>query len=64
MKSIYEIIERKKNGIDCSENESVEIKNWLLELKFPFEQPMVSDIQLLFPIEYGEFLDEMETNLY
>ena len=55
---IYGIIERKKKGIDCTEAESAEIKGWLRELKLPSEQSIVSEIQLLFPQEYGEFLDE------
>jgi hypothetical protein len=60
MNNIYDIIERKKQGIDCTEDESAEIKGWLRELKLPFEQPIVSEIQELFPLEYGEFLDEVE----
>jgi hypothetical protein len=57
---VYGIIERKKQGIDCTEEESAEIKGWLRELKLPFEQPTISEIQLLFPQEYGEFLDEVQ----
>ena len=60
--NIYKIIENKKQGIDCTEAESAEIKGWLRELKLPFEQPTVSDIQELFPQEYGEFLDEIQTS--
>jgi hypothetical protein len=56
---VYDIIERKKQGIDCTEAESAEIKGYLRELKLPEEQQIVSVIQLLFPIEYGEFLDEV-----
>lgn len=62
MDRIYEIIERKKQGIDCTEAESAEIKSWLRELKLPFEQPTVSDIQYYFTQEYSEFLDEIEPN--
>jgi len=57
---IYGIIERKKNGIDCTEKESAEIKGWLRELKLPFEQPTISEVQSLFPQEYGEFRDEIQ----
>ncbi len=57
-KLIAEIVERKKNDTDCTEQESAEIKGWLRELKFPHDQPMVAEIQLLFPQEYGEFLDD------
>jgi hypothetical protein len=56
------ILNRKKAGIDCTEAESAEIKGYLKEFKFPFEQTFVSDIQELFPIEYGEFLDEEDIN--
>lgn len=55
---IISIIERKKMGTDCTEEESAAIKGYLREHKLPNEQPMVSEIQLLFPLEYGEFLDE------
>ena len=56
---INNIIERKKQGIDCTEEESAEIKGFLRELKLPDEQAIVAEIQSLFPIEYGEFLDEV-----
>jgi hypothetical protein len=62
MDRIYGIIERKKQGIDCTEDESAEIKGWLRELKLPFEQPTLSEIQELFPLEYSEFLDEIQTS--
>jgi len=55
---IISIIERKKIGTDCTEKESAAIKGYLREYKLPNEQPIVSEIQLLFPLEYGEFLDE------
>ena len=53
------IIVRKRQGIDCTEEESAEIKGFLRELKLPDEQAIVAEIQSLFPIEYGEFLDEV-----
>ena len=56
---VIDVIERKKQGIDCTEAESAEIKGYLRELKRPEEQQIVAVIQLLFPIEYGEFLDEV-----
>ena len=56
---VIDVIERKKQGIDCTEAESAEIKGYLRELKMPEEQQIVAVIQLLFPIEYGEFLDEV-----
>ena len=54
MRTILEIIERKRQGIDCTEEESAEIKAYLRELKLPEEQPVVAEIQELFPLEYGE----------
>ena len=60
MNTIYEIIRRKKQGIDCTESESAEIKGWLREMKIPYEQPTLPDIQFYFPQEYSEFLDEIE----
>lgn len=58
MENIERIISRKKQGLDCSEQESAEIKGWLRELRMPDEQHIEADIQSLFPIEYGEYLDE------
>ena len=56
---VNDIIDRKRQGIDCTEEESAEIKGFLRELKLPDEQAIVTTIQSLFPIEYGEFLDEV-----
>jgi hypothetical protein len=57
-KIIRGIIKRKKAGIDCTEAESAEIKGYLREFKMVGEQKVVAEIQLLFPQEYGEHLDE------
>jgi hypothetical protein len=60
---IKEIIERKKNGVDCTEEESAELKGFLKEfipLPNSGDIQMIEDIQLLFPLEYGEVLDEWE----
>lgn len=57
---IKEIIKRKKQGLDCTEAESAEIKGYLRELKLVGEQSIVAEIQELFPIEYGEFLEESD----
>ena len=51
------IIIRKKQGIDCTEEESAIIKDYLRELKSPSEQAIVANIQLLFPKEYSEYLE-------
>jgi hypothetical protein len=62
-RKIKEIIERKKNGVDCTEEESAELKGFLKEfipLPESSDIQMIEDIQLLFPMEYGEALDEME----
>lgn len=61
-KPILEIINRKKRGIDCSEAESAEIKQYLTELKTPHEQPIVADIQIWFPQEYEEYLRLTDEN--
>lgn len=53
--NIKAIIERKKLGQDCTEEESAEIKGYLRE-----EKPLVADIQYWFPQEYGEYFDEKE----
>ena len=58
MRTILEIIERKKKNIDCSEEESAEVKGWLRELRNVGDQKIEADIQTYFPIEYGEWLDE------
>ena len=63
MKIILDILSRKKDSIDCSEQESAEIKGFLREfIPIPGkgEVEIVDEIQELFPIEYGEVLDEWE----
>lgn len=63
MKLINEILFDKQQGIDCTEDESAYIKGWLRETTIRPEdgsQQVLEDIQLLFPLEYGEYLDEME----
>ena len=60
---IKDIIDRKKNGIDCTEEESAELKGFLKEF-IPLPQSgdvkLIEEIQELFPLEYGESLDELE----
>jgi len=60
---IKDIIDRKKNGIDCTEEESAELKGFLKEF-IPLPQSgdvqLIEEVQELFPIEYGESLDELE----
>lgn len=64
MDTIYGILERKKQGADCTESESAEIKGWLREtiiLPESGDVQILEDIQELFPLEYGEYLDETES---
>ena len=64
MKLINEILHDKKQGIDCTEDESAYIKGWLRETIIKPEdgsQQVLEEIQLLFPIEYGEYLSESAT---
>lgn len=61
MRTITEIIERKKLGIDCTEEESAEVKGWLRDTTLLIGSGDIQiheDIQILFPLEYGEYLDE------
>jgi hypothetical protein len=63
MKSINDLISDKKNNIDCTEDESAYIKGWLRETVIQPENGSVqtlADIQIYFPLEYGEYLDESE----
>lgn len=55
---IEKILNRKRNGIDCTETESAEIKGYL---KSTPESEMVEQIKLLFPLEYGEYIHETST---
>lgn len=57
---IYVILERKKQGIDCTEAESAEVKGWLRDIPIPFPQPAFNEVKEHFPIEYNEFLEEVE----
>lgn len=62
---IQEIINKKKNGTDCTEQESAEIKYWLRTttiLPGSGDQQILEDIQLLFPQEYGEVNFEQEVD--
>jgi hypothetical protein len=61
MKSIEQIIEDKRNGIDCTEEESAEIKGFLRESFLKDEhQSLISEIGELFPWEYFEWAGETE----
>ena len=59
---VLEILKRKKEGIDCTEDESAELKGYLRDsLKlFGINKDSVSiEIEQLFPLEYSEFIDEL-----
>lgn len=53
------ILERKKAGIDCTEEESAEIKGWLREIHIG-QQQLQTEIESLFPQEWDEVLAEWE----
>ena len=58
---VTDIISRKKQGQDCTEAESAEIKGWLRDTIIQPEtgdQQIVEDIQQLFPQEYAEYFYE------
>jgi hypothetical protein len=60
---IEAIIERKRQGIDCNEFESANIKGFIREhidtMASPKIVQMANDIKDLFPIEYAELFEEL-----
>ncbi len=61
MDTVIGIIERKKQGLDCSEAESAELKGYIKEyLSNPNfgSTEVAEDIETLFPLEYGEAWEE------
>lgn len=64
-KIIEEILNRKRQGIDCTEAESAEIKGFVKEHTVQIgngDVQLIEEIQDLFPQEYGEAITEMENN--
>lgn len=60
---IQKIIDRGWEGIDPTESEKIQIKNWLKNTIIKVgsrDVERLEDIQILFPIEYGEYLDLKE----
>lgn len=61
---IKAILLRKAEGIDCTEEQSAELKGFIKEFRIPGKESddvkLLEEIQLEFPIEYGEACDEME----
>ena len=67
MEKITEILERKINGIDCTEEESAEIKMFVKEHIIQIgngDVQLIEQIQEFFPIEFGEVIDILENNSY
>lgn len=65
MKTISELIKDKQKGIDCTEAESAELKMFVKEEKekaFPMYNSLVDIISKVFPLEYGEAMEELENN--
>lgn len=60
MDNVIAILERKRRGIDCTEEESAELKGWLRQLRMIGDQKIEAEIQSLFPQEYDEYLSELE----
>ena len=63
MKIVGDILSRKRNGIDCTEYESAEIKQYLIKhkiiIKSNIKHSLIKVCQELLPIEYDEALLEM-----
>jgi rubredoxin len=65
MNALQQIVVRRKLGTDCTEEESAEIKGWLKETILAvnsWEIKLFEDIQLLFPLEFSESMDEIKAN--
>jgi hypothetical protein len=64
MTSIIELLNRKKLGIDCSEDESAEIKGYIKSTILVAGDGSVeldAELQLHFPLEWAEAQDELIT---
>ena len=62
-KTIIPILQRKKEGIDCTEEESAELKGFIKEQIIQIgtnDIQLIEEIQELFPLEYGEAIDEIK----
>lgn len=59
------ILERKRNGIDCTEDESVEILNYFTDNEEYLSNPSNADhdqVVMLFPLEWDQWFRDKETN--
>lgn len=64
---IFEILARKERNVDCTEEESASIKQWIkstIPIPESGDIQTIEKIQSLFPLEYGEALDEMDYEEY
>ena len=64
MDKIEDILNRKMNGQDCTEDESAELKGFIKKnINSENEDKLFCILVIidLFPIEYGEALTEMES---
>lgn len=62
MKSIIELLNNKKLGIDCTEIESAEIKMYIKSTKLAVGDGSIqldAELQLHFPLEWAEAQDEL-----
>ncbi len=68
--NIIEILKRKKKGVDCTEAESAELKGFIRKIitnrkkglaELKEETIRFDKIRVLFPIEFGEATDDIET---
>jgi len=51
---IYDIVVRKRNGLDCTETESAEVMQWMKENWATLPEGMKE----LFPLEYGDVCEQ------
>ena len=59
MNTVKNILLNKKMDIDCSEEESAEIKGYFREFN---GNELSKELAFFFPNEYDEFLQETKTN--
>jgi hypothetical protein len=65
MKQETEILDRREfNGIDCTEDESARLKMWIKDTMRAGcgDTKLLERIGKVFPLEYSEAFEELETN--
>ena len=63
MELVKEIIKKKKEGTACTEEDLAEVKSFVRDTIVMIGDGsvgIIEDIQLLFPDEFSEAIDEME----